>query len=94
MNKPVFPSYQDLLDEEAVSVPEALRLDTQPQIANQVIATDVWTDRSIFEQEVENMWPKVWQMVCRRPHFRSPAIITFMTLRGTRFCSCEPRRAS
>ena len=72
MNKPVFPSYQDLLDEEAVSVPEALRLDTQPQVANQVIATDVWTDRSIFEQEVENMWPKVWQMVCRETALQKP----------------------
>ena len=32
MNKPVFPSYQELLNEEAVSVPDALRLDTQPVI--------------------------------------------------------------
>ena len=65
MNKPVFPSYQELLNEEAVSVPEALRLDTQPNIANDTIATDVWTDRSVFEKEVEHLWPKVWQMVCR-----------------------------
>ena len=72
MNKPVFPSYQDLLNEEAVSVPEALRLDTQPEVANQVIATDVWTDRSIFEQEVEHMWPRVWQMVCRETALQKP----------------------
>ena len=72
MNKPVFPSYQDLLNEEAVSVPEALRLDTKPQVANQVIATDVWTDRSIFEQEVEHMWPRVWQMVCRETALQKP----------------------
>ena len=65
MNKPVFPSYQELLNEEAVSVPDALRLDTQPNIANDIIATDVWTDRGVFEKEVEHLWPKVWQMVCR-----------------------------
>ena len=65
MNKPVFPSYQELLNEEAVSVPDALRLDTQPNIANEIIATDVWTDRGVFEKEVEHLWPKVWQMVCR-----------------------------
>ena len=65
MNKPVFPSYQELLNEEAVSVPDALRLDTQPNIANDIIATDVWTDRGVFEKEVEYLWPKVWQMVCR-----------------------------
>ena len=65
MNKPVFPSYQELLNEEAVSVPDALRLDTRPNIANDIIATDVWTDRGVFEKEVEHLWPKVWQMVCR-----------------------------
>ncbi len=65
MNKPVFPSYQDLLDEEAVSIPEALRSDTRPDIANNLIATDVWTDRGVFEKEVEHLWPKVWQMACR-----------------------------
>jgi phenylpropionate dioxygenase-like ring-hydroxylating dioxygenase large terminal subunit len=65
MNKPVFLSYQELLDQEDVSVPEALRLDTKPNIANDVIATDVWTDRTVFEREVERLWPKVWQMVCR-----------------------------
>ena len=65
MNKPVFPSYQELLNEETVSVPDALRLDTQPSIANDIIATDVWTDRGVFEKEVEHLWPKVWQMVCR-----------------------------
>ena len=58
MNKPVFPSYQELLNEEAVSVPDALRLDTQPNIANDIIATDVWTDRGVFEKEVEHLWPK------------------------------------
>ena len=63
--KPLFPSYQDLLDEERVPVPDSLRLDTQPSIANDLIATDVWTDRDIFEREVEQLWPKVWQMVCR-----------------------------
>ena len=41
MNKPIFPSYQELLNEEAVSVPDA-SLDTQPNIANDIIATDVW----------------------------------------------------
>lgn len=63
--KPTFPSYQDLLDQEKVPVPAALRIDTQPHIPNDLIATDVWTDSGIFEQEVEHLWPRVWQMVCR-----------------------------
>ena len=63
--KPAFLSYQDLLDQEKVPVPAALRIDTQPHIPNDLIATDVWTDFGIFEQEVEQLWPRVWQMVCR-----------------------------
>ena len=72
VNKPLFPSYQELLDDESVAVPAALRLDTQPIIANNVIATDVWTDRGIFEKEVENLWPRVWQMVCRETALKKP----------------------
>lgn len=68
--KPLFPSYQDLLDEERVPVPDSLRLDTQPEIPNDLIATDRWTDPDIFAREVEHLWPKVWQMVCRETVFQ------------------------
>ena len=94
MNKPVFPSYQELLDEEAVSVPEALRLDTQPNIANDTIATDVWTDRSVFEKEVEHLWPKVWQMVCRETALQKSGDSTSMILPGIRYCWCAPNPVS
>ena len=86
MNKPVFPSYQELLNEEAVSVPDALRLDTQPNIANDIIATDVWTDRGVFEKEVEHLWPKVWQMVCRETALRKRVTTMSMTLPAIPSC--------
>ena len=68
--KPLFPSYQDLLDEERVPVPDSLRLDTQPDVPNELIATDVWTGGEVFDREVEYLWPKVWQMVCRESAFQ------------------------
>ena len=94
MNKPVFPSYQELLNEEAVSVPDALRLDTQPNIANDIIATDVWTDRGVFEREVEHLWPIVWQMVCRETALQKAGITTSMTLPGIRNSWCVPSPGS
>jgi len=72
MNKPEFLSYQELLDQEAGVIPEALRIDTQPNVENHVIATDVWTDRAVFEREVESLWPKVWQMACRETALAKP----------------------
>ena len=59
MNKPEFLSYQDLLGQEAIAVPAALRIDTRPEVAHQVIATDVWTDPALFEREVDRLWTKV-----------------------------------
>ncbi|GIR83217.1 MAG: hypothetical protein CM15mP84_09650 [Cellvibrionales bacterium] len=80
MNKPVFPSYQELLNEEAVSVPDALRLDTRPNIANDIIATDVWTDRGVFEKRSSTSGPKFGRWYVARPRFRRQGITMSMTL--------------
>ena len=72
MKRPDFLSYQELLDQECVTVPDALRVDTQPDIPPDLIATDRWTDQGIFDKEVSNLWPKVWQMVCRETAFQNP----------------------
>ena len=63
--KPRFPTYQDLLNDEIVPVPECLRLDTQAEVPNQPINTELYTHQNVFALEVERLWPKVWQMVCR-----------------------------
>ena len=72
MKRPDFLSYQELLDPECVTVPDALRVDTQPEVPSDLIATDRWTDQGVFDKEVSNLWPKVWQMVCRETTFQNP----------------------
>ena len=72
MKRPDFLSYQELLDQECVTVPDALRVDTQPELPSDLIATDRWTDQGVFDKEVSNLWPKVWQMVCRETTFQNP----------------------
>ena len=55
MKRPDFLSYQELLDQECVAVPDALRVDTQPEIPSDLIATDRWTDQGVFDKEVSNL---------------------------------------
>jgi phenylpropionate dioxygenase-like ring-hydroxylating dioxygenase large terminal subunit len=67
-----FLSFQDLLDEELVPVPECLRENTRPSIENIALDVGRWTDRSFFNQEVSHLWPKVWQMACREAVVSEP----------------------
>ena len=65
-------SYQELLNEEAVSVPEPLCVSIRsPTCPTTSLPRAVWTNRlEVFEKEVEHLWPKVWQMVCRETAFQ------------------------
>ena len=65
-------SFQDLLDEELVPVPECLRENTRPFIENIALDVGRWTDRSFFQREVSHLWPKVWQMACREAVVSEP----------------------
>ena len=73
--QPDYPSFQDLLNDELVSVPDCLREDTQPTVENIALDVGRWTEQSFFDQEVELLWPKVWQMVCRETALVRPADI-------------------
>jgi phenylpropionate dioxygenase-like ring-hydroxylating dioxygenase large terminal subunit len=65
-------SYQDLLDREQVDVPDALRENTNTYLGSEDLPTDRWTSREFFDREVEKMWTKTWQMVCRESQLANP----------------------
>ena len=67
-----YPSFQDLLDDELVPVPACLRENTNPHIENIALDVGRWTDATFFKQEVDNLWPKVWQMACRETVLSQP----------------------
>ena len=67
-----FKSFQGLLDEEPVPVPSCLRENTRPSVENIALDVGRWTDESFFKREVENLWPKVWQMACRETALIQP----------------------
>ncbi len=58
-------SYQQMLDREQVTVPESLRLSTDTDLGSAPISVDRYLTREYYEREVEELWPRVWQAVCR-----------------------------
>lgn len=58
-------SYQELLDQENIPVPDALRTSTETYLGSTPLSIDRYLSRDYYEQEIEKLWPKVWQVVCR-----------------------------
>ena len=58
-------SYQQLLDQDTHEVPVVLRLESPRFLGNEDIPTSRYTSREWHEIEVEKLWSRVWQYVCR-----------------------------
>ena len=58
-------SVQELLDAERVPVPEVLRKTGHDDLGSDPIPAERYTSREFHELELEKMWTRVWQMVCR-----------------------------
>ena len=65
-------TFQDLLDQEAVEVPEFLRLQSNPHLGDEDLSVDRYISQEFFDLEKDRMWPKVWQMVCREEDIAEP----------------------
>ena len=59
------PSYQDLLDKEVNPVPASLRENTNPYLGSENLSADRYLSREFHELEVEHVWKRTWQAVCR-----------------------------
>jgi phenylpropionate dioxygenase-like ring-hydroxylating dioxygenase large terminal subunit len=58
-------SWQAMLDEETVPVPAFFREQSAPNLGSQPIAASRYTSRAFFDQEVEKLWPRIWQFAAR-----------------------------
>jgi phenylpropionate dioxygenase-like ring-hydroxylating dioxygenase large terminal subunit len=65
-------TFQDLLDLEKVDVPAALRESTDTYLGSEDLSVERYTSREFFEQEVEKVWRKTWQVACRESRLRNP----------------------
>ena len=58
-------SYQKLLNDENDNAPDFLRTSSLPDMGSQDISKERYISKTYFEQEMDLLWPRVWQMVCR-----------------------------
>lgn len=58
-------SYEELLDEDSRPVPAYLREVNVPDIGLDPVATSRYYSRDFFQQEIDHVWHRTWQMACR-----------------------------
>lgn len=64
-------SYEDLLVQDTRAVPEFIRHFGEPEVGPAEVPTRWYTDHAVYRDEIENIWKRTWQMVCRTDHLRS-----------------------
>jgi len=58
-------SYQELLDQEVVPVPDSLRESTDTDLGFEDLPVSRYISKEFHDLEVEHVWNCTWQMVCR-----------------------------
>lgn len=62
------PSVQDIIASDAQPAPPILRESSYEFLGDADIAFERYTSPALFQQEFEQLWPKVWQFACRLEH--------------------------
>jgi phenylpropionate dioxygenase-like ring-hydroxylating dioxygenase large terminal subunit len=65
-------SYQELLDTETNPVPDCLRENTNPDLGTGNLSVQRYLSREFHEQEIEHVWKRTWQAVCRDTEIANP----------------------
>ena len=65
---PTFESYQDIIARDSTPVAPLLALKSNPAQPTDDIPLEQFTSQAFFDLEMERMWPRVWQFVCREEH--------------------------
>ena len=65
-------SYQELLDTEKNPVPDCLRENTNPYLGSENLSVERYLSREFHDQEVEHVWKRTWQAVCRETEIPAP----------------------
>jgi phenylpropionate dioxygenase-like ring-hydroxylating dioxygenase large terminal subunit len=66
------PSYQELLDKEVNPVPDSLRDNTNPYLGSENLSVERYLSREFHDKEVEHVWQRTWQAVCRETEVGEP----------------------
>jgi phenylpropionate dioxygenase-like ring-hydroxylating dioxygenase large terminal subunit len=66
------PGYSDYLDADSVGAPAFLRAESRRVFDTAPLAAERYTSQAFFEREARELWPRVWQMVCREEDIPLP----------------------
>ena len=59
------PNWRDLAKQDSKPIPEALTKESSPNLGSEKIPADRYTSYDFHRQEVEKVWKRTWQVVCR-----------------------------
>jgi phenylpropionate dioxygenase-like ring-hydroxylating dioxygenase large terminal subunit len=62
------PSTRDTIMADGGKAPKELTTESYEYMGSEDIDYSVYTSRDVFNAEMEKLWPKVWQWVCREEH--------------------------
>ncbi|MDI1290833.1 MAG: Rieske 2Fe-2S domain-containing protein, partial [bacterium] len=65
-------SVQEYLDDDARPVPAVLRYDINESLGTADMDVSRYISREFHDREVEKVWQKAWQFVCRTDHIPEP----------------------
>ena len=65
-------SWDELAAADSRPVPEYLERDTWQDLGSEPLSTERYTSPAFFNQELEKMWPRVWQFAAREEELRNP----------------------
>lgn len=66
------PSVQDILGRDVVPAPAVLAFEEPRYMGPGDVSYDRYYDPTIFNNEVERLWKRTWQFVCREEHIPEP----------------------
>ena len=78
-------TYQQLLDTDNYPVPEVLRLESPRFLGSEDVSKERYTSRAWHEREVERLWKRVWQFVCREEQIAEVGSYVLYEIAGLSF---------
>ncbi len=66
------PSVQDILATDLLPPPPVLSFEEPRYLGSAPVSVDRYFDQGIFEREIERVWKRCWQWVCREDHIPDP----------------------
>ena len=66
------PSVQEIVARDAVPPPAVLQMEEPAYLGSEPVSLDRYYDQGIFDREIERIWGRTWQWVCREDHIPEP----------------------